>query len=550
MNKYFTPLLIAAACSAQAQWTTDVSMNTAVRAASGNDAGSMLIADGPDGSTYSCWFETVAGNYELHMQRMDAAGNRLWADDGLVVSDHPQNSAIYRSDLKTDADGNAVVAFQDERTGALDIVAYKIDPDGNNLWGADGVELPTPGTTGLAPSVACLSNGNTAIAWNTNDSPGQIAVQLVGPAGDPLLLSPNLIAEATRVSRPVPVATTDGGFIIQYELEGSFFLTPATMYAQRYDAAGFPVWTAPVVVSTQTIPGFFFPAPVADGQDGIYLAFDSSNPDNPSFTDVFVQRVRGDGSLWSATGTRMDNDAGIQKFTAGKKLVWLNDANGLMVPIQGTDGAQGQSGLLVQRVDTAGVRQLGDQAVPVILIAPNGPVPADISATVDGAVIVTYQGAFGQEHIASTRVDLNGLPVDVPAQMDLSTVNSNKGDIQSSGLSNGQVVVVWEDDRALAGVYAQNITGLDIISGIQPVEAANNGFSLQQNPAQKPVLLLPANLQQGSQITVYDAQGKQVYAQAAPTMDRVELPLLGFSSGVYTVRLLSNGQAATVRWVK
>jgi hypothetical protein len=246
----------------------------------------------------------------------------------------------------------------------------------------------------------------------------------------------------------------------------------------------------------------------------------------------------------------MDNDAGIQKFTAGKKLVWLNDANGLMVPIQGTDGAQGQSGLLVQRVDTAGVRQLGDQAVPVILIAPNGPVPADISATVDGAVIVTYQGAFGQEHIASTRVDLNGLPVDVPAQMDLSTVNSNKGDIQSSGLSNGQVVVVWEDDRALAGVYAQNITGLDIISGIQPVEAANNGFSLQQNPAQKPVLLLPANLQQGSQITVYDAQGNQVYAQAAPAMDRVELPLLGFSSGVYTVRLLSNGQAATVRWVK
>lgn len=139
------------------------------------------------------------------------------------------------------------------------------------------------------------------------------------------------------------------------------------------------------------------PAPVADGQDGIYLASDSSRPGrNASFTDVFCTKYGGDRSCRHNGNAQAWTTIRHQKFTAGKKLVWLNDANGLMVPIQGTDGAQGQSGLLVQRVDTAGVRRLGDRAVPVILIAPNGPVPADISATVDGAVVRETRARSGQ----------------------------------------------------------------------------------------------------------------------------------------------------------
>ena len=560
MKKYIGLFLLASATgmNTQAQWTTDLALNTTVRASSGNNAAVLLVADGPDGSTYTSWFETYNGDYQLRMQRLDADGNRLWPDTGLVVSAFPQNSALFRYDLTSDADGNAIIAFQDERTGTLDIVAYKIGADGTFIWGADGVELPTPGTTGLAPNVAGLSNGNSVVSWGTNSSPGHVAFQLIGPTGNLLLTAPTELSAATRLSRPVPVPMSDGGFILQYELEGSNFLAPATMYAQRFDAEGAPVWANPIVVSTKTIAGFYFPSPVSDGHDGVYLAFNTGNPDNGSFTDVYVQRIRSDGSLWSATGTRMDNSSTTQKFTFGKGMVRVNDVDGLMVPMQVTDGAQGQSGVSVQRVDTAGAVQLGIAAIPVIAVTADYVQPWDISAVSDGelsafgdgAVIVHSSGSFGQQTIAATRVDIDGNPLWIPAQHDICTLNSNKDDIQTSALRNGQVVVEWQDDRALSGIYAQNIDGLDLTIGIQPVEAAHGTVRLESNPADSPVLLVDPVSGPEATVTVFDAQGKQVYNNTMATSNRMELPLRDVIPGIYTIRVDTKDQVATVRWVK
>lgn len=548
----FILLAFAASISAQAQWTTDLTTNTYMRAVSSGDVNTPLVADGPDGSTYACWFENGSNyGYQLRMQRLDASGNRMWPDSGLVVSDQPQNSAIFRYDLKSDAEGNAVVGFQDERTGSLDIVAYKIAPDGTFLWGPDGIELPTPGTTGLAPVVAPLSNGNTAIAWNTNNSPTQTAFQIVGPTGTLLLTNPMTISATTAAGRPTLTATSDGGFILQYVISnGGFGLPPGIMYAQRYDSTGTAVWANALQVSSKVVAFFYFPEPIPDGHDGFYLAFNTGNPDNASFTDVYVQHVRGNGTLWSTDGTRMDNSSTTQKFTAGHGLAWVNDDDGLMVPIQVTDGAQGQSGLSVQRVDTAGTRQLGDAAVNVIPVTATYVQPTDISATNDGAVITHYSGAFGQVHLAATRVDLSGTTVWSPAQMDLSTANSNKSRVQMTDMREGQMVVVWDDDRTMGGIYAQNISGLDPTTGVQAIASTSGLLRLEQNPANSPVLLIDPSFGAGSVLQVYDPQGRLAYATRLVSTDRVQLPLGGLAAGLYTIRLAGNGRAATVRWVK
>lgn len=541
--------LLLATGSVHGQWTTDVTMNTPVRTLASGEASAHLVTDGPNGSTYTCWFENGSGMYQLRMQRVDAGGNNLWPDTGSVVSAHPQNSAIFRYDLQSDRDGNAIVAFQDERTGALDIVAYKISPEGEFLWGADGVELPTPGTTGLAPSAAALANGNTAIAWNTNDSPGQVAAQLVGPTGALLLDDPLRISGSTAIGRPKPIATSDGGFILQYEVSnGGFGLPPSTMYAQRYDAAGVAVWPNAVQLSSTPVAFFYFPQPVSDGQDGLYLAYDSSNPDNPSFTDVFVQRLRGNGTLWSAEGTRLDNGNTTQKFTAGKGLVWINDADGLMIPLQVTDGAQGQSGVAVQRVDTAGVRQLGDAAVTIIPTSATYTSPVDITATEDGAVIVHSTGGFGQEHLAATRVDLSGSAVWSPAQRDLSTADSNKGDGAVTSTREGQAVVVWQDDRTPNGIYAQNI--VELSTAVLPPSPIAPEVRLESNPTDSPVLIMGPQMHE-SRLAVFDPQGRRVYAADLPaSSNRVELPLRHLPAGMYAIRITGGQAPCVLRWVK
>jgi hypothetical protein len=550
-----TPILallaFAPLATLQAQWTTDLSVNTMVRAVGAGETATPLISDGPNGSTYISWFENGSGAYQLRMQRLDADGIRLWPDSGLVVSDHPQNSAIFRYDLKTDRDGNAIVAFQDERTGTLDVVAYKIAPDGSFLWGPDGVELPSPGTTGLSPTIAPLSNGNTAISWNMNTTPRTVGVQLVGPGGDLLLASPILASANVNVSNLMPVATSDGGFMLFYGISaGGFGLPPWVLHAQRYDATGNAVWADPVQVSSKQIPFFHFPNAVPDGHDGFYVAFNTGNPNNANLTDVYVQRVRGNGSLWSTDGTRLDDSNTTQKFCGGKGVGLVNEEDGLMVPLQVTNVDQSQYGLSVQRLDTAGMRQLGDQAVPVIPVSTQDLQPWDVSATVNGAVILHATTAgFGQTILAATRVALDGSAVWEPAQRDICTLSSGKDDMGLSGMQSGQVVAVWEDDRTPTGIYAQNITGLDVGSGIAALPANNTGIRLEENPAEHPVVLFPAG-SSAARLAVFDLQGKQVYAGEVPaSATRMELPLGTLPQGMYTIHLLGSS-SDVLRWVK
>lgn len=550
-----TPILVMLAVSPlatlQAQWTTNLSANTPVRAVDAGEATTPLVADGPEGSTYVCWFENGSGTYQLRMQRLDAQGNRLWPDTGLVVSAHPQNSAIYRYDMKADADGNAVVAFQDERTGSLDVVAYKIAPDGSFLWGPDGVELPSPGTTGIAPDVAPLSNGNTAISWNMNASPRTVGVQLVGPAGDLLLASPIVVSANVNVSNLEPVATSDGGFMLFHGVSaGGSGLAPWLLHAQRYDAAGSAVWAQPVQVSSRSIPFFHFPNAVPDGHGGFYVAFNTSNPDNASLSDVYLQRVHGNGTLWSTDGTRLDNGSSTQKFCGGRGVALINDEDGVMVAIQVTDINQNQSGFSVQRVDTAGAPQLGSQAVMVIPVAAPGVQPWDVSATGDGAVVLHATGGFGQMTLAATRVALDGTTVWDPAQMAICTLASGKDDMALSGMQDGQIVAVWQDDRSPAGIYAQNIPGLDIGTVVTQRPPDDAGIQLEQNPATKPVVLFPSG-SLGGKLDVFDLLGRQVYSRIVPpSTRRVELPLDGQPSGMYTVRFSQDGGESVVRWMK
>jgi hypothetical protein len=117
-----------------AQWSDDSLQNTIVSDNAGTEEVTPLVASLPDGSTYVSWFESFNSSYRLRMQLLDPNGFALWGTGGVVVSDYPQSSALYRYDLKADNEGNAIVAFQDIRLGNLNIVAYKMDQSGNFVW--------------------------------------------------------------------------------------------------------------------------------------------------------------------------------------------------------------------------------------------------------------------------------------------------------------------------------------------------------------------------------------------------------------------------------
>lgn len=546
---------LAATIAGRAQWTSDILLNTPVRAGNGVEAATPLMTHGPAGSTYISWFDGQPGGYEMRMQRLDVNGYPLWPTQGLVVSTHPQNSALFRYDLRTDNDGNAILAFQDERSGHLDVVVYKVDPAGNLLWGADGIALTDPASQqGLAPVIGVLNNNDVIVAWSANDggSDKWVPFQWIDAAGTVQWTVPQQVNGTANYSRPKVVQTLSGGYIIQYVEETGSFPFTSNLYAQRFDATGSALWASPVHVSTRTISAFHFPEPISDGHNGMYLAFNTGNPGNAALTDVYLQRVRGDGGLWSTDGTELLQGTTTQRF--GQFAVLVNDIMGVMVPMQVTNTGQTAGALHIQSIDTAGNPFLGPNGA--LLIAQSTALPNPIGAAnlTDGCLLAYEEVLFGAQSLKAMRVGIAGNPVWPGQSVTLSGVPSNKLHPSCSRYVNDQLVAVWEDDRSASGTYAQNIDldgNIGLVTGTPPkADAPDAGIRVLRTGDDGTDVLLHGLAAGGGAIEVHDALGRLLSGQRL-TLDgqdrQVHLPPTGSGLSVVTVR--AGGRAISTRFV-
>lgn len=436
-----------------AQWTTP-DVNTRVSGNGSVAAATPMSAPGPEGSTYITWFEGTSG-YRLMMQRLDMDGVPMWDAGGIVVSDEPQNSALFRFDFTSDHAGNAIVAFQDERGDDLDVVAYRVAPDGSMLWN-NGISLPTPQSTGLAPVIGVLSDDRVVIAWTTSRSPSTIAFRILPASGVPVQSDPIEISDVGNCGRPRIVANTDGGFWIQYAHQQGSFLNPATMYAKRFDADGTVILQA--TVSSSTISGFYFPACISDGRNGFYIAFNSGNAGNMNMTDVYVQRVRGNGSTWSATGTAVETGATTNRYANNTAPALLSDQFGVLIAYSRKNGNQSEGGINVQRFDTAGTAMLGTNGSMVVASSSALPEPFGTVAYTGMQALFAYtNGGFGTETAFAILVDQNGAADTQLGTIPVAVTASALDDAALLPFMNGSTVAVWQDDRFGGSILAQPI---------------------------------------------------------------------------------------------
>jgi hypothetical protein len=130
--------LMAGATSVQAQWPSDPTTNLAIADRSSEQVLKIPVPTS-DGGCYVGWFDLSGGSYAVYLQRLDRCGVEQWPHNGLLISDHPQYSALYGWDAAVDSEDNAILVFSDIRAGGdLDVYAYKVNPDGELLWGPDG----------------------------------------------------------------------------------------------------------------------------------------------------------------------------------------------------------------------------------------------------------------------------------------------------------------------------------------------------------------------------------------------------------------------------
>ncbi len=455
---FTTISLIVLFAQLNAQWSTDPLENNAIGTAPGEEA-IPKIAIAESGTTYISWFSNESGNYNVRLQKLDVYGNKQWADEGLLVSDNASMSWLTDWDMTVDQDECAILTLQDIRTGNNNIFAYRISPDGEFLWGADGLQLSnSPTVFNVSPKVTVTHSNNVVIAWQADND---VIRQKIAPDGT-LLWGNNGITMtgANTYSWPqlLPVGTDD--VIMKYfEDSGSFPGITRHVYAQRYDVDGNAVWSQDAVISdaggitawTQILPF------INDGNDGFYIAWHDDRDFN-NLASIYVQHIGPDGQvLLGANGTEASTMPNRNHFYA--QLALPQNSEDIFVFWNEMDGDQNNRGIYGQKISSAGERLWTDSGKKFIEISPLDVYPYDAGNSDNELVIFYEENPSGSNaKIKAIGIDPDGNYIWPNSIVDICSLSSSKVHTTTSDFHDGQWITAWEDNRnGGSDIYGQNL---------------------------------------------------------------------------------------------
>ncbi len=458
MKKILLVIIIIVPYLLNAQWSNDPAVNTAICDLTGSQA-IPKIATGSSGISYIGWFSNDSGNYDVRLQKLNTIGNEFWEHNGILISDHPAMSWLTDWDMTIDAENHAILTFQDIRNqDNNNIYAYRISPEGNFIWGDDGLELSNSPSFDVSPKVTVTSLGNTVIAWQSEDV---IIMQKISPEGI-LLWGDNgiTLSCANTYSWPQLVPVDDDDVILKYfEDTGPPYSPTRHVYAQRFDADGIPVWTESTVISnaggisawTQIFPI------VSDGSDGFFIAWHDDRDSN-MLASIFIQHIDADGqTLFTDNGVEVSLMPNRNHFYP--KIAFLSSSDEVYVYWNEMDSDQNQRGIYGQKISGTGERLWTDNGTAFIELSSTDVNPiAARSSNSDVVVFYKESPSAVNNHIKAMRIDEDGAFVWTEEYITLSSVASEKLHSVVNHFSYNQWISVWEDRRDDGGdIYAQNI---------------------------------------------------------------------------------------------
>jgi hypothetical protein len=442
-------LLAFAAPLASAQWSSDTTANLVVSDAAADQVQPM-IAPTSDGGCYISWLDSIANGFDVRLQRLDAAGNELWPHDGVLVIDRGFSSTQSYG-LDVDAAGNALLAARDDGGSGVQITASKVSPTGTLLWGPGGVTLTNTSAFVSSPKIAGTADVSVVVAWGEDPA---VKLQRLDASGVPIW--------GTDITMTPPAgfyfvgdlhdAGTDTILSMVHQT-GAMFWSPKHLVAQKFDAAGAPLWgSSPVsVFDSGSLQIGNYPPFKHDGSGGAVFAWYGTSPLQCYAQHILSNGVEAfphNGVSGSTNGAqvRVDPSVDYDAATGSTYLFWTEQSSG-----------QSQCGLSGQKFDSAGVRQWSAQGT--MLIPVSSPEIRQVKTQVSGAgafVFWTHIPSFGNNTLHGAHVDASGAYDNGP--FEVSSVPSVKSRLDAEIGATGQVLLAWSDQRTDGGdILAQNI---------------------------------------------------------------------------------------------
>jgi hypothetical protein len=376
-----------------AQWNTNTSVNMLI---SGLPTADIQSAPTSDGKTWIAFYHENGGNYDMRAQLIDANGYKLLGPDGILVGNQPSGSATYVFNVCVDASNNFIIGYQDQRTGGLQSVVYKISEAGTQLWGANGIVLGG----GLAPYPAALSNGEVIVAW-IGDSGNTLNLQKITTGGTLAWSTPVIVTVGSATTtRGQVIANTAGKFTMIYQ-KGSMY---TTLYAQMFDNSGTALYS-PLQICNQTTAGYRYYSIVAEA-DTTYFGYYASV--GMRFNS-FLQRVNPGGTIpWGMNGSHFNTSVGTNDNYQGETSINITPGSNYVWSVCNfSNPNQTVYGVYIQKfLKTTGARQFTDLAKVVYTIsASTDQRCGNLALVSDNPMFMSYNV---NDKIYATRLDANG----------------------------------------------------------------------------------------------------------------------------------------------
>jgi hypothetical protein len=360
------------ATSAWAQWSSDPLQNLALSNIPGADQVQPKLLPLPNNSWYVSWFnnnpdDPPPNGYDVYYQMLSANGVEQFPHDGVQVAKLTLSSTEDYG-FAIDADGNALLAFQDDRKDPNNpqITAAKMSPTGQPLWGPSGVALTRDAGFHAAPKIAVTSDGGIVVAWTANSD---VILQKLDANGRPLWIGATAFDYGITISESgfnyslADLHAADDGSVIVSWVRNQGFGSNNLLYANKVSSSGQLLWGSGnvKVFDGGSLQFGEFPYFVPDGDGGAVFSWYSSSPS----LQVYAQHILTDGTeafghngsvgSTNAFDVRVSPSASYNPATQETFLFWTEE-----------DSNQVLNGVSGQKFNSTGTRQWTDSGLTIV----------------------------------------------------------------------------------------------------------------------------------------------------------------------------------------
>jgi FlgD Ig-like domain len=362
------------------------------------------------------------------------------------------------SQLLADGQGGAFISFIELDSPNYIPRIQRIDRDGTPLWTSGGVKVTSiPSFAVVTQLVSDGAGGVIAVFADDRNDPGvsyDVLAQRFDAAGTPLWTADGVVV-ASAAGNQVPTGAIEdgaGGVIISWDDERAGEPN-SDIYAQRLSSSGASLWTTNGVPISTALNRQARSACTTDGAGGAIMVWED---ERGADIDVYAQRVNGSGTVqWTVNGVPVVDATGIQTH-----VYITSDAAGGAYVTWTDYRFSSTSRLFVHHITAAGLEVWASDGIQIGPDLSGGDPTHIIPDGAGGCLLawVDYRGSNPDAYVQ--RLDASGTELWNAGGLVVGGAAQPQYEPKLLADGDGGALVFWSDERVGGGssdLYGQHV---------------------------------------------------------------------------------------------